>query len=51
VNKAIEILKDPTTYEDAMSREDARYWKRACTEELKEFVRQYLFSTVPRPTG
>ena len=51
MNKAIKILKDPTTYEDAMSRGDARHWKRACAEELKEFVRQYLFSTVPRPTG
>jgi len=47
--KAIEILKDPTTYEEAMSRGDARHWKRACAEELEEFVRQNLFSTVPRP--
>jgi len=39
VNKAIEILKDPTTYEEAMSRGDARHWKRACAEELEEFVR------------
>jgi len=51
VNKAIEILKDPTTYEEAMSRGDARHWKRACTEELEEFVRQNIFSTVPRPIG
>jgi len=51
VNKAIEILKDPTTYEEAMPRGDARHWKRACAEELEEFVRQYLFSTVPRPIG
>jgi len=49
VNRAIEILKDPTTYEDAISRGDARHWKRACAEELEEFVRQYLFSTVPWP--
>jgi len=51
VNKAIEILKDPTTYEEAMSRGNARHWKRACAEELNEFVRQNLFSTVPRPIG
>ena len=51
MNKAIEILKDPTTYEEAMSRGDARHWKRVCAEELEEFVRQYLFSTVPRPIG
>ena len=51
VNKAIEILKDLTTYEEAMPRGDARHWKRACAEELEEFVRQYLFSTVPRPIG
>jgi len=51
VNKAIEILKDPTTYKEAMSRGDARHWKRACAEELEEFVRQNLFSTVPRPIG
>ena len=51
VNKAIKILKDPTTYKEAMSRGDTRHWKRACAEELEEFVRQNLFSTVPRPIG
>ena len=51
VNKAIKILKDPTTYEEAMSRGDARHWKRACAEELEEFVRQNPFSAVPRPIG
>jgi len=51
VNKAIEILKDPTTYEEMMSRGEARHWKRACAEELEEFERQNLFSTVPRPIG
>ena len=51
MNKAIEILKDPTTYEEAMSRGEARHWKRACTGELEEFERQNLFSTVPRPIG
>jgi len=34
-----------------MSRTDAIHWKQTCTEELKEFVRQNLFSTVPRPVG
>jgi len=34
-----------------MSREDAVHWKRACTEELEEFVRQKLFSIVPKPIG
>jgi len=51
VNKAIEILKDPTIYKEVMSRGDARHWKRACAEELEEFVRQNLFSTMPRPIG
>ena len=46
MNKTIKILKDPTTYEEAMSKGDVRYWKRAYTEELKEFVRQNLFSTI-----
>jgi len=34
-----------------MSREDVIYWKRACTEELKEFVRQKLFSIISKPIG
>ena len=34
VIKAIEILKDSTTYEDEMSRVTTRHWKRACAEEL-----------------
>ena len=51
VNKAVEVLKDPTLYKEAMSREDAVHWKRACTEELEEFVRQKLFSIVPKPIG
>jgi len=49
VNKAIKILKNPTTYEEAMSREDTRHWKKAYAKELEEFVRQNLFSTIPRP--
>ena len=31
------MIKDPVT------------WKKACTEELEEFIRQNLFSTIPRP--
>ena len=34
-----------------MSRSDAIYWKKACTEKLEEFIRQNLFSTVPRLAG
>jgi len=45
------MLKDPTTYEKVMSRGDAVHWKRACAEQLEKFVRQRLFSTVPRPIG
>jgi len=44
-------MTDPTSYQDIMSRVDAIYWKRACAEELEEFVRQNLFSTVDKPTG
>lgn len=51
MNKAIKILKDPTTYKEAMLRENARHWKRVYAKELEEFVRQNLFSTVPRPIG
>ena len=51
INKAIKILKDPTTYKEAMLRENARHWKRVYAKELEEFVRQNLFSTVPRPIG
>jgi len=32
------IINDPITYEEAMSRSDATHWKRACTEEMEEFV-------------
>jgi len=51
MNKTIKILKDPTTYKEAMLRENARHWKRVYAKELEEFVRQNLFSTVPRPIG
>jgi len=38
-------MTDPTSYQDAM------HCKRACAEELEEFIRQSLFSTVDKPTG
>ena len=45
------MMKDPVTYEEVMSRSDAIHWKKACTEELEELVRQNLFGTVSRPVG
>ena len=45
------VMKDPVTYEEAMSRNDAVYWKKACAEELEAFVKQELFSTVLKPVG
>jgi len=44
-------MNDPITYEEAMSRSDATHWKRACTEEMEEFVQQKIFSSVPTPIG
>jgi len=49
-NSALTIT-DPISYQDAMSRADAIHWKRACAGELKEFIRQNLFSTIDKPTG
>ena len=31
-------MKDPGTFEEAMSQSDAWHWKKACAEELEEFV-------------
>jgi len=45
------VIKDPVTYEEAMSRNNAVYWKKACTKELEAFVKQELFSTVLKPIG
>ena len=45
------VLKDPLSYEEAMSRPDAIHWKRACAEEMEEFVRQKVFSIVTSPKG
>jgi len=36
------IVNDPIMYEEAMSRSDAMHWKRACAEEMEEFVRQKI---------
>jgi len=44
-------MTDPSTYQEAMSRPDAIYWKKACAEELEQFVKQKLFSTVRTPVG
>jgi len=45
------VMKDPVTYEEAMSRNDAVYWKKAYAEELEAFIKQELFSTVLKPVG
>ena len=45
------VMKDPVTYEKAMSRNDAVYWKKACAKELEAFIKQELFSTVLKPVG
>ena len=45
------IIKDPVTYEEAMSRNDAVYWKKVCTKELEAFIKQELFSIVLKPVG
>jgi len=45
------VMTDPSTYQEAMSRPDAIYWKKACAEELEQFVKQKLFSTVCTPVG
>jgi len=51
VNKAAKTLNNLTIYQEVMSRGNTVHWKRTCTEELKEFMRQKLFSVVPRPIG
>jgi len=45
------VMTDPSTYQEAMSRPDAIYWRKACAEELEQFVKQKLFSTVCTPVG
>ena len=44
-------MTDPSSYEEAMSRHDAIKWKRACAEEMEQFVKQKIFDAVPKPTG
>jgi len=43
------VMKDLVTYEEAMSRNDTVYWKKACVEKLETFVKQDLFSTILKP--
>jgi len=45
------VMKDPVTYEEAMSRNDVVYWKKACAKKLEAFIKQELFSTVLKPVG
>jgi len=45
------IITDPLTYQEAMSRPNVIYWKKACTKELEQFVKQKLFSTMHTPVG
>jgi len=33
------VMKNLVTYEKAMLRNNVVYWKKACTEELKAFVK------------
>jgi len=40
---------DPVSYNDAIARPDAKFWKRAMAEELEEFVRKELFTEVGKP--
>lgn len=44
-------LPDPKTYDEAMSRPDAIHWKLACIVELEQFIKQKLYTTVPKPEG
>jgi len=43
------VMKDLVIYEEAISRNDVVYWKKACAKELEAFVKQELFSTVLKP--
>ena len=49
--KTSSVDPDPLTYEEAMSRPDAKEWKKACAIELEEFVRRKLFTEAPRPVN
>ena len=51
MDKVALTIKDPSTFEEAMSQSDAWHWKKTCAEELKEFVQQEVFSTVLTPIG
>jgi len=45
------VMTDPSTYQEAMLRSDAIYWKKAYAKKLEQFVKQKLFSTVRTPVG
>ena len=45
------VMKDLVVYKEAMSKNDAVYWKKACVEELEAFIKQELFSIVLKPVG
>jgi hypothetical protein len=41
---------DPISYEDAMSRPDAKEWREAFDKEMKGLKKRNVFSVVDRPT-
>jgi len=36
------VMKDLVIYKEAMSKNDAVYWKKTCAEELEAFVKQVV---------
>ncbi|HVX00707.1 MAG TPA: reverse transcriptase domain-containing protein, partial [Candidatus Babeliaceae bacterium] len=48
---AVSSQTDPTTYHDAMSREDAEEWKRAAEEEMQSIKEAGTYTLVERPPG
>ena len=40
---------DPLSYNNAMSRQDAAEWRKACQAELNMFKKQGLYEEVPKP--
>ena len=44
-------MTDPFSYKEVILRHNAIKWKRVCTEEMKQFVKQKIFNAVPKPTG
>jgi hypothetical protein len=39
------------TYQEAMASPDAPFWKEACAEELKSFIKTQLYDEVERLKG